>query len=88
MHIKLSFFTFAYNKVSYQQSYTNSDKKTNIMRKETKAASKDVISKVLGGIIIAAGMAYLFFGSQHCDAARFLAMCVCLGAGLKIIEDD
>ena len=58
------------------------------MRKETKAASKDVISKVLGGIIIAAGMAYLFFGSQHCDAARFLAMCVCLGAGLKIIEDD
>nr|DAK90099.1 MAG TPA: hypothetical protein [Caudoviricetes sp.] len=33
-------------------------------------------------------MAYLFFGSQHCGAARFLAMCVCLGAGLKIIEDD
>lgn len=63
-------------------------KKQNIMRKETKAASKDVISKVLGGIIIAAGMAYLFFGSQHCDAARFLAMCVCLGSGLKIIEDD
>lgn len=58
------------------------------MRKDTKAASKDVISKVLGGIIIAAGMAYLFFGSQHCDAARFLVMCVCLGAGLKIIEDD
>lgn len=59
-----------------------------IMKVMRRKENADLAMKVIGGLIIAAGVAYLLFGVRHCDAARFLAFCVCLGVGLKIIDKD
>lgn len=56
-----------------------------VMRRKENA---DLAMKVIGGLIIAAGVAYLLFGVRHCDAARFLVFGFCLGTGLKIMEED
>lgn len=59
-----------------------------IMKVMRRKENADLAMKVIGGLIIAAGAAYLIFGVRHCDAARFLVFCFCLGTGLKIMEED
>lgn len=59
-----------------------------ILKAMGRKENADLTMKVIGGLIIAAGAAYLLFGARHCDAARFLVFCFCLDTGLKIMEDD
>lgn len=38
--------------------------------------------------MIISGVLYAIFGSMHCDAARFIACCVCLLGGVTAMDND
>lgn len=47
-----------------------------------------IISNTIGWTLIICGVLYALFGSMHCDAARFLACCVCLLGGVTAMDND
>lgn len=46
-----------------------------------------IISNTIGWILIISGVLYAIFGSMHCDAARFIACCVCLLGGVTAMDN-
>lgn len=47
-----------------------------------------IISNTIGWTLIICGVLYAVCGSMHCDAARFIACCVCLLGGVTAMDND